>query len=154
MLKKLALGLFIVYPLNEYAQVVDTVRSAGVITRYVQKINVDTVWNHFIEEADLILKIEIKNKYYMTWYGSFSFDVLEIVKGEYKQSDGNFELGLVDFCSERFEKKYRAIMDSNVVYVGFNKITELNLTGYKMLDKVTGTEWDFFMSKVVYPEKG
>ena len=150
MLRKVLFFFSLLSPLSEFAQVADTVRSDGSLIVNIQKLNIDSAWNHSIEEADLVLKVKISSKYYMTFYGRFFFDVLQVVKGDYKQEKGNFELGLIEFSQDAFEKKYRPLLVSNLVYIGFNKINGTGSSGYFMEDTITGNRWDYLMSSPNY----
>ncbi len=146
-MKKLIILLFFLYSLQAYAQT-----SSGITdSRYIDLhySNTDTAWKQTIEKADLVMKVKIEKKIYMTFYGGFSFSVLELIKGKYQDTMGFFELGLMEFTQERFEKRYRPVMDSNVVYIGFLRKTK-NEGSYALKEKGSENEWVFFMSSHAY----
>jgi hypothetical protein len=114
--------------------------------RYVQKIySGDTAWTNIITDADLILKVRIDKHYYMTMSGSFIGEVVKVVKGEFENRKIDFVLGMVEFTTDRYEKRFRALDNYNVpyeVYLGFMESD----TNADLEDKKTGKKFVFFMS--------
>lgn len=85
----------------------------------------DSTWNHSIMEADLVLKINVIQTYYITDGGIFEAEILEVVKGNFTRKKLSWSMGMIESSTERWEKRYRAIWPKDlknpcITYVGFN----------------------------------
>lgn len=159
MVRKIITLLFVFSAQIQYAQPQDSTTSEGSFYinignmedtlwfhSYVKWMEYNDSWNHNIEEADLVLKVEIIERICMTDDYNFYFKVLEVLKGEYKQPNGTVEFG-----RGVSRERYRAFMDSNIVYVSFMKTTiEKETWDFVLVDKETGNVWEFFMTANIY----
>jgi hypothetical protein len=146
-MKNLILILFFFLPFGLFAQS-DTQRicHSGPVT-----LVFDTTWNHSIMESDLILHVEIQKTMMVTQAGSFQGKVLQVIKGEFNDSNFSIYLELIEFSIERSMKRLSAIcppFDETKYpyrcYVGFKKNYEL---WNSIKDPVTKDDYGFFMSQ-------
>lgn len=122
-----------------YAQVNGESAQVGMYT--------DTTWNHHIDESDLILQLWIEESVYVTDGGYFSGKVMKVIKGEFSDKKFQMNVGLIEFSSERYEKRLRAISPKDwkkpfAVYVGFKK-TDYH---FNLQDSKTQQKYVLFMS--------
>jgi hypothetical protein len=78
-------------------------------TQPVPIIHFDTTWNHHILESDLILYVEIQHVYMVTEAGGFEGKVIQVIKGEYSDTNFSINLELIEFSRIRMEKRLSAI---------------------------------------------
>lgn len=112
----------------------------------------DSSWNHSLDEADVVLKINVTKTYYITDGGIFEAEVLEVVKGSCKRNKISWSMGMIEISTERWEKRYRAIWPEDLktpftTYVGFNIIRK-NLPDDP--SKPFSNYYEYFMSSKVF----
>lgn len=101
-----------------------------------QQTNQDTLWNHTIEESDLILKVMLTDKKYVTEAGVFTGKVLQVIKGNCSLDTISFYLELIENCSSRYKSRFDAITHKTFITIGFKndesllKIIEIDHIGY------------------------
>ena len=103
----------------------------------------DTLWNHTIEEADLVIKVSVNNRFYVTEAGSFECEIIKVIKGEYKEKKLSFHIELVENSRERFKKRFDALMNHKIVTIGFTKDKKFCCKDIK----INGIDYAFFMSE-------
>lgn len=145
-MRNLTLLLFFTLPFYLFAQS-DTQRicHSGPVTLFI-----DTTWNHNIMEADLILYVEITNKIFITTAGTFSGNVLQVVKGEYTSDQFATNVSLIEFGWTRYKKKTEAIYGSyerKLPYKCFIGLNKIKGEGWDMKDPDTKQNYRFFMSQ-------
>ena len=101
----------------------------------------DTSWNHKIKEADVVLQVKMTSKQYVTEAGMFGCEVLKVVKGTCSARKLSFYLELIESSVTRFQKRFDALMDKEMVTIGFKKDNTIT----KNL-KIDGVWYSFFMS--------
>jgi hypothetical protein len=114
---------------------------------YTQKINNgDTTWPYTINDADIILKVQVNTHVYETFQGLYTCTVVKVIKGKFGAKKIDFDLGMIESNMERYEKRFRALDNYHVpfeVYIGLLE----NKNGYPEIeDKSTGEKYEFFMS--------
>lgn len=111
-------------------------------------INFDTTWNHSITRADLILKLSVDTRVFLSGTANFYCTITKVVKGEYNSSSISWTMSVKDASLERTHKRFDAInppLNSKKysAYVGFYK-TQNETSDIK--DPITGEKYNFFMS--------
>ncbi|HEY6162000.1 MAG TPA: hypothetical protein VI112_12275 [Bacteroidia bacterium] len=124
-------------------------------THLVQKIHwLDTTWTHKPSDADLVLEVRVLHRWYMSWSGTFYCKVIRVLKGDSRMDTCAFSIGMIETTSERFEKRFSALLASGVeqknIYLAFTKAAAGS--DATLVDKSTGLSWDFFMSSP-FPDK-
>jgi hypothetical protein len=101
-----------------------------------QQTNNDTLWNHTIEESDLILKVMLTDKKYVTEAGMFTGKVLQVTKGNCSLNKISFYLELIENSTSRYKSRFDAITHQTFITIGFKKdesllkIIEIDHVGY------------------------
>lgn len=113
------------------------------------KLDLDTVWNYRLADADVILKVKITDRVYMTFSGIFNYEVIQVIKGNFQAKKGDFYLGLIETSQQRYELRFRPIQDHDIVFIGLVKPE--TYMGDPVKDDVSGEEWEFLMSSETFP---